>query len=116
MFRMNTQQKQKAFTLIKSSCANYYEGNCLLMDDGEPHPCPQLITASLICRYFRDAVLPADKELHTEILGPEAVKTCEVCKKPFRAISNRAKYCARCAQKVRLKRQREYMQKPRVTI
>ena len=50
--------------LIKTRCCNCYEENCLLLDDGEAHICPQLITPSRItCRHFLESVLPGDKKL-----------------------------------------------------
>lgn len=50
--------------LIKTRCCNCYEENCLLLDDGEAHVCPQLTTPShIICRYFLESVLPGDKTL-----------------------------------------------------
>ena len=73
--------------------------------------CPQMITQSLVCKYFRDVLLE-DKEgraLKAEIMGEDHRKVCSVCGQHFRALSNRAKYCAKCAKKMRLKRQREYM-------
>ena len=54
--------------LIKSRCCNYYQGNCLLLDDGDTHKCVQIISCSgIYCNYFKRAVLPADKELHEQI-------------------------------------------------
>ena len=54
--------------LIKTRCCNCYEENCLLLDDGEAHVCPQLITPShIICRYFFESVLPGDKALMKRI-------------------------------------------------
>ena len=58
-------------TLVKNECCNYDEGNCLLLDDGETHCCPQLITYSLLCQYFRRAVLPLRSDLEDEILNFE---------------------------------------------
>ena len=100
--RMNEGQYRRAKKLICRLCANYDGGNCLLLDDGDFHGCPQLITPVLICNYFRAAVLPADPELHTQVTG--AVynwKHCTLCGKPFIARSNRAKYCAPCGQRER---------------
>ena len=44
------------------------DGNCLLLDDGEPHRCVQLISLyGIYCNYFKETVLPADSELYEEI-------------------------------------------------
>ena len=66
--------------------------------DGEGVICPQSISYSLLCRYFREAVLPADRELFAEITEVrDTRKKCEMCGKPFFARSNRAKFCDSCA-------------------
>ncbi len=110
--RMSAQQFRQAGALIKSVCCNYDSstGGCLLLDRGE---CPQLISQSLICRYFRDVLLEdkQGKALKAEIMGEDHVRTCEVCGKPFRAMSNRAKYCAKCAEKARRRKTLERVQK-----
>ncbi len=62
--KLNSQLFEKVSTLIKTGYCNCYEDNCLLLDDGETHTCPQLITPShIICRYFLGCVLPGDKAL-----------------------------------------------------
>ena len=69
--KLNPQLFKKVSTLIKTQCCNCYEDNCLLLDDGETHICPQLITPShIICRYFIESVLPGDKALLKRITEP----------------------------------------------
>ena len=109
MIRMSDKQKRGAAALIRASCANYWEGNCLVLSGEDYISCPQVVNNSLICKYFREAVLPADKLLHAQIMSSDSVKACMVCGKPFRAVSNRAKFCSHCAKIERNKRQREYM-------
>ena len=67
ILRLTPSQRSRCNRLIKRLCANYDDGNCLLLDDGEPCVCPQTISYSLLCRYFRNAVLPAEKELYADI-------------------------------------------------
>ena len=111
MIRMSELQRRSANALIRQWCANYDSGYCLPLSDYDYEPCPQLHSYSLICKYFRDAVLPGDKLLYAQIMGEEGVKGCEVCKKPFRAVGPRAKYCDECSKKQdnknRAKRARE---------
>lgn len=114
--RIRNRQRRRVSTLIKAECCNYQQGNCLLLDDEEPTPCPQLVSGSLSCRWFRDAVLPSDEELYAEIMGQSALKQCSVCGQPFRAISNRAKYCERCRKNERKKQYRESKQKTRAVV
>lgn len=66
--KLTPQLFEKISTLIKTQCCNCYEGNCLLLDDGETHSCPQFITPShIVCRYFLESVLPGDKTLLNKI-------------------------------------------------
>ena len=69
--KFNPQLFEKVSTLIKMHCCNCYEENCLLLDDGDTHICPQLITPShIICRCFLESVLPGNKALMKRILDP----------------------------------------------
>ena len=61
--RMNYPQYRKARKLTHE-CCNYCDGNCLLLDDGEECVCVQSISYSLLCRWFRAAVLPLDGALY----------------------------------------------------
>ena len=68
---MDYRQHRRARRLVHE-CCNYDEGNCLLLDDGEPCVCVQSISYSLMCRWFRVAVLPLDGELAAALLCREA--------------------------------------------
>ena len=59
--------------------------------------CVQSISCSLLCRWFRVAVLPLDESLETALLHQKEQKRCAVCGQPFLPGSNRAKYCKSCA-------------------
>ena len=74
--RMDYRQHRRARRLVHE-CCNYDGGNCLLLDDGEPCVCVQSISLSLMCRWFRVAILPLDGELAAALLyrgGPETVR------------------------------------------
>lgn len=73
--RLTPKQRQRANALIKRLCANYDNGNCLALDDGEPCACVQSISYSLLCKYFRKAVLPTEPLLEADILGIHALKS-----------------------------------------
>lgn len=92
--RMNYPQYRKARKLTHE-CCNYCDGNCLLLDDGEECVCVQSISYSLLCRWFRAAVLPLDGALYA------------VCGAAFTPKSNRAKYCPDCAVRMRRKQEAE---------
>ena len=56
--RLSPRQSRKVNTLVKKECCNCENGNCILLDDGDTCVCPQLISYSLLCKWFRIAVLP----------------------------------------------------------
>lgn len=96
--RLTEKQRISVNTLVKNECCNYDEGNCLLLDDGETHCCPQLITYSLLCQYFRRAVLPLRPDLENEILSQKPKNVCRNCNKPFEKIHHNQLYCTQCAE------------------
>ena len=101
--RMDHKQLRRAKKLIRKLCCNYDHGNCLALDDGEPCACVQGISYSLLCNWFRNAVLPADHELLADVMRERPGKRCAVCGKPVYSSSNRAKYCPACAKQERRK-------------
>ena len=56
-----------------AECCNYIDGNCIALDDGEECVCVQSISYSLLCRWFRTAILPQDKELETALFHGSSV-------------------------------------------
>ena len=69
MLKFTPRQAERVNRLVSELCANCdQDGNCVLLDDGEAHRCVQLISVyGIYCNYFKNAVLPTDKELHEEI-------------------------------------------------
>ena len=108
--RMNYQQYRAARRLVHE-CCNYDGGNCVALDDGEPCPCVQSISYSLLCKWFRAAVLPLDAALFAALFPRHDVKRCVECDAVFVAGSNRAKYCAECAKRVRKRKEAERQRK-----
>ena len=86
ILRLTPSQRSRCNRLIKRLCANFDDGNCLLLDDGESCICPQTISYSLLCRYFRNAVLPAEKELYADIFKQRTYHCAEcgrlLCRTP----------------------------------
>ena len=113
--RMNLSQRRRANKLIKCLCANYQDGNCLLLDDDEPCVCVQRISFSLCCNYFRAAVLPTEPILEAEILSPANICYCQDCKKPFvpKSKRNNQKFCTACAKRRHRKSKAESIAKAR---
>ena len=72
--KITLKQRTKINALVHKTCCNCHKGNCLLLDDGEETKCVQLISRyGIYCNYFLKAVLPAEKELYTEILQQNGV-------------------------------------------
>lgn len=68
-------QSRKVNALVRRLCCNCVQGNCLLLDDGDETKCVQIISKYRIyCNYFKNAVLPADKNLYEEILQQNKLK------------------------------------------
>lgn len=62
----------------------------------------QMISYSPLCKYFRRAVLPADKALYVDIYR-QRTRLCDRCGKPFAHGSNRQKCCPECGHSIRRK-------------
>ena len=83
----------------------------MLLDDGEECVCPQSITYSLICKWFRVAVLPLDAGLCAALLHRANMKKCVLCDIFYVPKSNRAKYCPDCAVIARKMKEAERQRK-----
>ena len=72
--RLSPPQSRKVNSLVRRECCNCDNGHCILLDDGDECVCPQLISYSLLCKWFRIAVLPLDKLLYAELFKTEDKK------------------------------------------
>ena len=72
-------QYRRARRLVHE-CCNYDGGNCIALDDGEECVCVQSISYSLLCRWFRAAVLPLDRELETALFRSEERRVGKECR------------------------------------
>ena len=88
----------------------------LLLDDGEECVCPQLISYSLLCKWFRIAVLPGDKLLYAELYKTEDRKKCTECGAFFASRSNHVKYCPDCRKRITNRQAAERMRKRRALV
>ena len=92
--RLTPPQSRKVNALVKRECCNCVDGKCLLLDDGDECVCPQLISYSLLCKWFRVAVLPADKLLYAELMNTEDKRRCTRPLRPAQTASNTARSAA----------------------
>lgn len=97
---MDYRQYRAACRLVHE-CCNYDNGNCILLDNGEPCVCVQSISYSLLCRWFTAAVLPLDEALEAALMRRGSRKCCAVCGAFFFPKSNRGKYCPDCAGRMK---------------
>lgn len=88
LFRLTPGQLRSVRGLTKR-CCNFLDGDCLLLDG----VCPQHISRSLLCRWFRRAVLPRQPKLEQAILSPKnsaAAKSAARASSPAPAGQNTA--------------------------
>ena len=89
LYRMTPAQKKQAASLIRRECCCCEDGNCIVLDDGDACTCPQTVSFSVCCKWFRWAVLPLDGTLKAEIFRDKDMKRCAVCGGVFVPKSNR---------------------------
>ena len=102
--------------LIRQECCCFEDGNCIVLDDGDTCTCPQMVSFSVCCKWFRWAVLPLDGTLEAEIFRDKDLKRCAVCGGVFVPKSNRAKYCPGCAARVHRRQKTESERKRRSAV
>ena len=79
LYRMTPAQKKQAASLIRRECCCFEDGNCVVLDDGDTCTCPQTVSFSVCCKWFRWAVLPLYGTLEAEIFRDKDLKRCAVC-------------------------------------
>ena len=84
----------------KQDTTNSAWPHLVTVEQGGAQVCVQSISYSLLCRWFRAAVLPLDGILYAALFPQGGMKVCVECKFLLRPGSNRAKYCPACAAKV----------------
>ena len=116
LYRMTPAQRKQANSLIRRECCCYEDGNCMFLDDGDTCTCPQTVSFSVCCKWFRWSVLPQIGTLEAEIFRDKDLKRCAVCGGVFVPKSNRAKYCPGCAARVHRRQKTESERKRRSCV
>ena len=114
--RLSPPQSRKVNSLVRRECCNCDNGHCILLDDGDECVCPQLISYSLLCKWFRIAVLPLDKLLYAELFKTGDKKRCTACGASFASTSNSVKYCPDCRKRITRRQAAERMRKRRAAV
>lgn len=108
LYELTPSQKKACDELCRKECSNYYQGNCLLLEDqGGTCPCVQTLSYHVTCRWFQDAVLLLNWKLEGEIFADENMMTCQNCGRRFRAPSAKFRYCPECRILVRKQKVRK---------
>ena len=71
---------------------------------------------SLLCKWFRVAVLPADRLLYAELYQTGDKKKCTECGAFFASTSNSVKYCPVCRKRITRRQAAERMRKRRTPV
>ena len=113
-----TYQQYRTTRRLVHECCNYDCGNCLLLDNGEECICPQSITYSLICKWFRAAVLPLDAGLYAALFPAPSVRRrrCRECGRPFAPSKHNTLYCSTCAAERVKRSKRAWAKKNRADV
>ena len=114
--RLTPPQSRKVNALVRRTCCNYDNGNCILLDDGDECVCPQLISYSLLCKWFRVAVLPADRLLYAELYQTGDNNHGGFHKMYIVETSNSVKYCPVCRKRITRRQAAERMRKRRTPV
>lgn len=121
VIRELTQTERRQIKELVRQCANYDSADkiclpadktCSVMDCYMLHK----EYTGCLCKYFINAVLPLNPQLHAALTYTEPVATrqCAHCGKEFVPPNNRAKYCgAKCKQNGNKIKSRERMQRMR---
>ena len=76
MLRITPKQARTVRRLARDQCCNCVYGNCLLLDDGDSHPCVTTISYyGIYCKYFLHAVLPAERKLYAQIIEQNELRS-----------------------------------------
>ena len=113
--KLTRTERQMIRKLVTALCANFdREQGCLPLD-GECYMLGKWWTGTY-CRYFRDAVLPADPALEAALTNEGIVpemQPCPVCGKLILA-DGRTRYCSAACAEIALRRQkRDHMRRKR---
>ena len=109
-----TYQQYRTVRKLVHRCCNYDGGNCLVLEC----VCVQSISYSLLCRWFRVAVLPVDEELYAALFPPPSVKQrrCRECKRLFAPPKHNTLYCPDCAANRAKQSKRDWARKKRAGV
>ena len=100
-------KKKELFAKVRSGQVRVLIGSTAKMGAG---------TNSLICRWFRDGVLPQDRGLEAALVQRLNEKRCAVCGRKLYQTSNRTKYCPACSKRIRRRKETERMRKARLNV
>lgn len=104
--------------LVKSKCANYVDGMCVVRDIACPLVTPfeynghKFLCEEAKCEYFEKNVVGIDKVVEVKLF---TYKHCNQCNKPFKPSSSASNYCSdNCRALARKKTHRKFNSKRQI--
>lgn len=97
-------EKRAVRRMVRTMCANYDDEHGCLPLDGGCFMLGKLYNNNILCRWFRNSLMPASPELEHIFTGKAMpdMKRCQCCSKPFPAKGRKA-YCSeKCSKASRL--------------
>ena len=113
ILKFSTKQSKSINKLIKNYCANYFNVNCLLLNDTYVQ---SISKTGIYYNYFKRSVLPIDKYLYEEIINKNKGNKCILCNSYFKSKANNQRYCLDCATKQKQSKAKERKRKQRALI
>lgn len=105
MIELTNKQMKIIRKLVKEECANYIQGECIILNG----KCPQLSDKCNLCSYFKKSVLPLDEYLYSEVTREGFNKRCENCNVLFTSNAKNTRFCSKCAKEQTKKNKRKYI-------
>ena len=122
---METHEILQAVPAIEVAALMHQPPDCAVLlighvnlDNGEECVCPQGITHSLICKWFRAAVLPLDAGLCAALFPAPSVgqRRCRECGRTFTPPKHNTLYCSTCAAERVKRSKRAWAKKNRADV
>lgn len=107
LYVMTTQQRNQAVKLIRRECCNCVGDECVIIEkEDRTYKCPQMLSYSVCCKWFRWAVLPLDSSLEKGVFGYSSVKMkkCNRCGRMLPSDLFNGRRCNYCEQELRERR------------
>jgi hypothetical protein len=80
---MTASQKREAVKLIRNLCSYCDNGNCIYLDRGETVVCPQSISYTVCCKFFRNVLVTTTTAIVFTLTGAKQLCVRRVFHIPY---------------------------------